>query len=184
MADRTSGRAAVDMIARTVREVGHRTPAPTREDRVSHLVAARELERFDLGADRVDIRRWGVLSSDGRPAGVVDRLLVETATGRVRYVSVVLAPPEGSEKPAAASGSVLVPVGSCRSIADRRLVVLDDITNEDLARAPRLPRRAITRADEDATLAAYGVATSHEIPPGQMYTRPHFDERRLLATAE
>jgi hypothetical protein len=181
MNDTASGRGMADIIARTVREVV-KASAPTKGDRISHLVAARELERFHLGAERVDIRSWNVLSSDGRLVGVVDRLLVETATGRVRYASVVLAPLDASEEPAIAPGSVLVPVGSIRQIADRRLVVLDDLTSEDLVRAPRLPRRAITRADEDATLAAYGIATSREIPEGQMYTRPHFDERRLLAT--
>ncbi len=58
------------------------------DERVCYLTAARELQHFELAGGRADIRGWAVVAGEGRAVGVVERLLVEQATGRVRWVTV------------------------------------------------------------------------------------------------
>jgi len=57
--------------------------------------------------------------------------------------------------------------------------VLDGVTTGQLASAPRLENRAVTRAEEDATLAAYGMPNSLHLKPTDFYRHPNFDESRL-----
>jgi hypothetical protein len=146
--------------------------------RISHLVAARELERFALGVDRIDIRRWPVFGSDGLYVGIVDRLLVETGTGKIRYASVLVAAELSAGGPRAPAGSVLVPIGLVHLLTEREEIVIDFLTTTMLADAPRLHARPITRADEDATLVSYGMATSRDVGE-QLYAGALFDERRI-----
>jgi hypothetical protein len=146
--------------------------------RVSHLVPARELERFALGVERVDIRRWPAFGSDGLYVGMVDRLLVETGTGKIRYASVTIAVPLAPGGSRAPTGSVLVPIGLVHPLFDREEIVIDYLSADMLAAAPRLHARPITRSDEDATLASYHMATSRDVGD-LLYGGPNFDERRL-----
>lgn len=148
-------------------------------DRASYLVPARELSRFHLGRERVDIREWPVFASDGRLVGAVNRLMVETATKKIRYIAVSLIPEAAHDYRPTAPGSVLVPVGAIRRLDDRHAVVLQGLASGQLARAPRLRARAVMRADEDATLAVYGMPNSHQVPAADFYNGPNFDERRL-----
>ncbi|MEO8909805.1 MAG: hypothetical protein ABI408_06205 [Gemmatimonadaceae bacterium] len=78
-----------------------------------------------------------------------------------------------------AVGSVLVPIGVVQQLDDREAIKLDGISSGDLASAPRLRARAITRDDENAALAEYGMSTSRELPAADFYKRPEFDEAPL-----
>lgn len=147
-------------------------------DRASYIVPARELSRFHLD-QRVDIREWPVFASDGRLVGAVQRLMVEHASRKIRYVSVSLIRDAAHDYRPTQPGSVLVPVGVIRRLDDRQAVVLDGLTSSQLARAPRLRPRAVTRAEEDETLEVYGMPSSRELPTSDFYKSPNFDERRL-----
>lgn len=152
---------------------------PSESDaRVSHLVPARELERFALGVERVDIRRWPAFGSDGLYVGMVDRLLVETGTGKIRYATVTIAVPLAAGGSRAPTGSVLVPIGLVHPLFDREEIVIDSLSADMLAGAPRLHARPVTRSDEDATLASYHMATSRDVGD-MLYGGPGFDERRI-----
>ena len=76
---------------------------------------------------------------------------------------------------------MLVPVGCARRYDERPAVVLTSLSVRQLIRAPRIPSRALTRADEDATLAAYGMFTSLELPGEAFYDSPAFSEQLLFA---
>jgi hypothetical protein len=147
-------------------------------DRASYIVPARELGRFHLG-NRVDVREWPVFASDGRLVGAVKRLMIEHASKKVRYIAVSLISDAVHDLQPTQPGSVLVPVGLVRRLDDRQAIVLEGLASNQLARAPRLRARAVVRADEDATLAAYGMANSREVSAADFYKNPRFDERRL-----
>ena len=148
-------------------------------DHSSHLMPARELTRFKLGEERVDIRRWPVFTSDGRLVGAVDRLMVEASSKKIRYISVALIREAVNDYRSIVPGSVLVPIGLVRRLDDREAIVIDALASFQLAGAPRLRARAVTRAEEDATLAAYGMPTSREIPAADFYKNQNFDEDRI-----
>jgi hypothetical protein len=148
-------------------------------DRASYIVPARELSRFRLGSHRVDIREWPVFASDGRLVGAVQRLMVEHASKKIRYIAVSLIRNAADDYRPTAPGSVLVPIGVIRRLDDRQAVALDRLASGDLARAPRLHARAVTRADEDETLAVYGMPGSCDVSAADYYNSAHFDERRL-----
>ena len=148
---------------------------------ISHLLAARELATFRLGPQRVDVREWQVFASDGRAVGVVDRLYVEIASGFVRYVSIRLTQHAEHDERPTRPGCVLVPIGLVRRYDEQRALSLDALTSDVIAAAPRLPSRPPNRADEDATLAAFGMATSRDLPGGDLYSGIGFDESRLAS---
>jgi hypothetical protein len=149
-----------------------------RGDRASYIAPAREIGRFQLG-NRVDVREWPVFASDGRLVGAVQRLMVEHASKKIRYIAVSLIRDAVHDFKPTEPGSVLVPIGIVRRLDDRQAIVLDGLASGQLARAPRLRARAVTRADEDATLAAYGMPNSREISAADFYRSLTFDERRL-----
>lgn len=147
--------------------------------RASYLTAVRELDRFEFGPARDDVRRLQVFSA-GRLVGVVDRLLVETATRKVRYAVVTLDRHAASDDAPNAVGGVLVPIGSLRRVKERGGLELCEFSTQMLVDAPRLHARPVTRGDELATLAAYGCdATSTS--SAELYAHERFDERQALA---
>lgn len=147
-------------------------------DRTSGLSTARELMGFRLSDPAADVRGWSVVASDRREAGVVTGLLVDIHTRKVRYLAVAL--DLGLERRARSRdpGTVMIPVGVARRADKARAVMLDGITSWMMIRAPRVPSRPITRADELATLAVYGLLGS--ATERDMYSGPHFDESTLL----
>lgn len=156
---------------------GPATRAPAQPQRPSNVVAARELQGFSLPASHRDVRRWPVYSCDAQFVGAVDALFVELQTKRVRYISVAL---DHARWVSPVWGRVLVPVGAARRVDTPGFVVLDALSAQELADAPRLAVRPVTRSDEDATLAAFGMLASGERPAGDLYGGPHFDDRALL----
>lgn len=61
-----------------------------RRDR-RRIVPLTRLPAHRLAGDEPDVRGWTVFDSDGRRMGEVDDLLLDTASGRVRYLDVDLA---------------------------------------------------------------------------------------------
>ena len=157
---------------------GPATRAAAQPQRPSNVVAARELLGFSLPGWQRDVRRWPVYSCDAKRVGAVDALLVELQTKRVRYIAVTL---DDEALPSPVWGRVLVPVGAARRVDERGFVVLDTLTAQQLVEAPRLAVRPVTRSDEDATLAAFGMLTSSDLPAGDLYCGPRFDDQALLA---
>ncbi|MGH7605172.1 MAG: PRC-barrel domain-containing protein [Gemmatimonadaceae bacterium] len=149
--------------------------------RASYVLPARELIRFRLGEERVDIRRWPVYAADGRLVGAVDKLMVEAASRKVRYVTVSLIKTAVHDDKPIPAGSVLVPIGVVKRLDHRHAITLARLNSNVLGDAPRLPARAITRGDEDATLAGYGMSTSREVGATDFYDRSEFDDAPLLS---
>jgi hypothetical protein len=161
--------------AERVREAAwHETDVPAHAS--SHLLRAREMPAFVIGDNRVDVRGWPVYSCDAQLVGRVDALYVDMRSNVVRYLGIALA----DEDTGVRTGSVLVPVGATARPGDRHVVVLSTISSSQLTAAPRVMRRPITRSDEDAVLAAYGIATSRDIGGRDLYSMPAFSGTRLF----
>ena len=154
------------------------TPSPNDK---SELIAVREIADFDFEG-RGDIRGSRVLSSDSQLVGVVDALFADRHTKALRYLGVTLVTSVDLSRGGSA-GAVLVPVGAASRPGDQRAVVLRSLSAKQLESAPRILNRSFDRADEIATLVAYGMATSTDAAAPAEYEGPHFDERRLFATS-
>jgi sporulation protein YlmC with PRC-barrel domain len=152
----------------------------TPETRATCVGAAREIQHFELGERRADVRGWTVITGDERIAGVVDKLMVDLKTKEVRYLAVTLAAKALDGAGSSQRGQVLVPIGLVTRVAERRCLVLESLTLTQLVSAPRIRNRPLTRADEDATLSVYGMDTSRDIPHDEFYNRDLFDERGLF----
>jgi hypothetical protein len=105
--------------------------------------------------------------------------MIEPLTQRVRYVAVSLLAGADREWHPSILGSVMVPVGLVQRRDERQVLQIDGLTSEQLANAPRLLSRAVMRADEDATLAAFGLPNSTDSPAADFYKKPLFDERSV-----
>jgi hypothetical protein len=156
----------------TLRETRPVTPA----GRASAIVQAREVDGFSLGSSRPDVRGWPVYTADGELVGDVDALYIDMRSHRVRYLAIALRDSARRLAP----WRVLVPVGCARRYDERAAVVLTSLSSKQLKHAPRIPNRALTRADEDATLAAYDMFTSLELPGNDFYDSPAFSEQLLF----
>ncbi|MEO8333732.1 MAG: PRC-barrel domain-containing protein [bacterium] len=136
--------------------------------------------RFTFGDDRVDIRGWEVYSNDAHMVGSVESFFIDMHAKAVRYVGIALHDTETG----APTGTVLVPVGAVVRRSERRVVMVRALSSAQLAAAPRLPNRPITRADEDATLAVYGMATSRDVSAVDLYNGPNFAEHELFGARD
>jgi len=152
----------------------------TPDERVSSLTSAWELQGIRLPAACVEVLGWQVFAHDGLLVGTVSRLIVDTRTRIIRYVAVMLSGGYFGKSTIAAPRNVLVPVGLVRRVDERHALALEQITTAQLARAPKLPMRAIIRADEYATLASYGLAALWDLATEAMYSASIFDATPLL----
>jgi hypothetical protein len=95
----------------------------------------------------------------------------------IRYLGVAI----GDSNPHQSTATVLVPIGFAARLSDRPIIGLSTLSSSQLAAAARLPNRPITRADEDATLEAYGIVPS-EASENDRYSGPPFGEQGLFRT--
>jgi len=146
----------------------------------SELLRAREMPDFSLGNERTDVRGWQVYSNDAVLVGSVASLFVDMHSKAVRYLGVALGDPR-SKMP---DGEVLVPVGSASRPDDRQVIILGGLSYAQLAAAPRLAKHPITRADENAALGVYGMATWRDVSASELYSSPNFEERRLFGARD
>ena len=56
----------------------------------SRIAPLSDFDDRDVAAGDLDVRGWDVIAADGERLGVVDELLIDTGTGRVRYLDVDL----------------------------------------------------------------------------------------------
>jgi hypothetical protein len=150
------------------------------DQRYSSLTPAWELQGFRLPDTYADVRGWEVFAHDGTFVGTVSRFVVDTRTRIIRYIAVMLRGAYFGKSTIVAPRNVLVPVGLVRRDDEKHVLELEQITMAQLARAPRLPMRAIIRADEYATLATYGLAALWDLTTDAMYSAPIFDAARLF----
>jgi hypothetical protein len=179
MTSNTSKKTAQEIAIEAAEDIAKRAVVAAEPTPTTELIRARELADFSFGRDRADVRGWAVYASDAQLVGAVESVLIDASSRVVRYLVIALGDPTSR----LLLGTVLVPVGTASCLSDRRVVVLNAVTAKQLAAAPRLPNRAVTRADEDAALAVYGMATSRDVPRGDLYGGPNFEEQRLFATA-
>ncbi len=145
--------------------------------RMSCLLRAREIAGFTFHDCRIDVRGWQVMSGDSKIVGRVDSLFVDARARSVRYLGIARA----GATTTSTTGRVLVPVGLASRAQDRDVVLLDALTAAQLATAPRLPDRPVTRGDEAAALAALGIDESAAASAGDnLYRGPSFDESHLI----
>lgn len=142
----------------------------------SELLRAREIPAFTLGNERTDVRGWQVYSNDAELVGSVSSIFVDMRTRVVRYVGVAL----HTGRTKLPVGEVLVPIGWASRPDDRQVVVVSALSCAQLLAAPRLSNRPVTRADERATLKAYGMNDAAVADGSTLYERPAFEEWRLF----
>ncbi|MEP6991184.1 MAG: hypothetical protein ABJA80_09665 [bacterium] len=143
------------------------------------LIAARDVEGFELGIDRTDVRAWPVFSADARLVGNVDAMYLDPMHTAIRYLGISLGSPGDSTGPLI--GRVMVPVGSARRHGLRRRLILNHLTASQLATAPRLRNRRVTRTEEQATLYSLGLALPGAPTNGSRYDSALFEEAALFA---
>ncbi len=143
------------------------------------LVAARDFKGFELGLDRIDVRGWPVFSADAQLVGGVDAMYLDPMHPAIRYLGISLGTPGNTSSQLI--GRVMVPVGSARRHGLRKQLILSHITANQLAAAPRLRNRRVTRTEERATLQSLGLASSDTPTNGAAYVGPLFEESGLFA---
>ncbi len=105
--------------------------------------------------------------------------MIETSSKKIRHIAVALSREAVNYYRSIVPGSVLVPIRLVRRLDDCETVVIDALASFQLACAPRHRARAVTPAEEDATVAAYGMPTSREIRAADFYKNQNFDEDRI-----
>lgn len=143
----------------------------------THSIALTELDSTTLDPG-TDVRGYHVYSSEGKMVGRVEALLGDCGDRELRFLGIAMADPQYG----VITGRVMVPIGGAGRPGDRRIVMLGGITASQLACAPRLSGWRVTREEQDATLAAYGMATSRDVPSGALYDGANFDVQRMVGT--
>jgi hypothetical protein len=117
---------------------------PTADEATSPLVHSRDLDHFKIPDGDPDPRGWDVKTAEGRDIGKVSDLLVDTATGRVRYLELAV------DKDVVKTGArdyYLIPVGEARLNDDHDDVVVN-LSAADLADVPVYERGHVSREYE------------------------------------
>jgi sporulation protein YlmC with PRC-barrel domain len=63
---------------------------PEKSGKPSRIAPLGDFDDREVAAEDSDVRGWDVIAADGERMGVVDELLIDTGTGRVRYLEVDL----------------------------------------------------------------------------------------------
>jgi hypothetical protein len=117
---------------------------PTADEATSPLVHSRDLDHFKIPDGDPDPRGWDVKTSEGRDLGKVADLLVDTATGQVRYLELAV------DKDVVKDGArdfYLIPVGEARLNDDHDDVVVN-LSAAELAGVPAYERGRVSREYE------------------------------------
>ncbi len=148
----------------------------------SRIAPLSDFDDRDVAAGDVDVRGWDVIAADGERLGVVDELLIDTGTGRVRYLDVDLeddlveavatiaatseaqAPSQKIERrtdspaPADLEGvrHILLPIGQLRLDADAEQVFLGSMGSREAAALPAYRPGASLPALERALAERFG----------------------------
>lgn len=94
-----------------------------------NLARLHDLDKCQIADGEPDIRGWSVRTSDGRDAGKVDELIVDTRAMKVRYMDVVL---DRKSLGLKEERHVIVPLSNARLDDDRDDVLLGSTTATQL----------------------------------------------------
>lgn len=129
------------------------TPQPPTPNTSARLAPLHQLDDFKVADGEPDIRGWSVHTADGRVAGKVDDLIVDTQAMKVRYIDVEL---DRGALGLRDERHVLVPLADARLDDRGDEVLLGSATAADLARMQPLDRERMEFTgppprDEDAS---------------------------------
>jgi len=119
---------------------------PTADEAIRPLVHSHDLDHFKIPDGDPDPRGWDVKTADGRDLGKVSDLLVDTETGRVRYLELAV---DKDVVKAGAREYYLIPIGEAR-LDDARDDVVVNLSAADLANVPVYERGRVSRTYEQS----------------------------------
>jgi sporulation protein YlmC with PRC-barrel domain len=131
------------------------TPGGAREHEHA-LLHSRDMDHFRIPDGDPDPRGWDVRNASGRSLGKVADLLVDSSTGRVRYLEVSV------DKDVVKEGAreyLLVPVGTARLDDDKDDVIVN-FEVADLAEVPLYQRGGVSREYEQSLRTHLGRRSS------------------------
>ena len=105
-----------------------------------------DLDECKIADGEPDIRGWSVQTADGREAGKVDDLIVDTQAMKVRYMDVAL---DRKAFGLDEDRHVILPLSNARLDDDRDDVVLGSLTAAQLAALQAGPAMRDMPADDD-----------------------------------
>ena len=141
---------------------------PLTPSQSANLAPLHTLDDFKVSDGEPDIRGWSVHTSDGRLAGKVDELIVDTEAMKVRYMDVALDRDTlglGEER------HVMVPLADAQ---------LDDRGNDVLLGSTTVADLALMQPLDSGTLQSGAAAR----PDGAIDTRGDGDVRRMTVSEE
>lgn len=160
------------------------------------LVHARDIADFKIPDGDPDPRGWDVTTADGQRLGEVSDLMIDTSSGRVRYLEVAV------DKDVVEQGGrdyALVPVGTARLNDDRDDVVVN-LSLADVAGIPAYEHGRVSREYEQS-LRSYvrdrrGAARAADAAPApavatgaaargsdvDFYAGPEYDDRSFFGS--
>lgn len=156
------------MTNTTTRPNSHPTTEPT-------LLAAREVKDFSLGAGLPDVRGWKVTGPAMRNIGTVDRIMLDSAEKKPRYLSVQLHEQKGS--------SVLFPIGVAVADAAQKHIALEGVGPEVLNALPNVSNAPITLDIERKIVQAFSGSKTTGTA-SDWYGTPLFNSARMQTLAQ
>jgi len=143
-----------------------------------------ELRRsgYEIADDEPDIRGWQVRNLRGQVLGIVDELLFDVQSCKVRYLVLSI-----KGKPLnIVSRKVLVPIGLAELHEESDDVLLPDVTVGHLASLPAYNKTRFTSAREKATRNVFAGMEAAEVDDADtankeedFYDHEYFDENRM-----
>lgn len=144
-------------------------------DRTDRIVPLDELKDYKVADRDPDVRGWDVFDVRGEKIGEVDRLLVDTATLKVRYLDVDL-----DDGIATGDRHVLVPIGYARLDEREDHVFVDRITAAQLASVPAYVNEPLTREYEDELRSHFDSQAPRAIETQpDFYAHESYDDTRF-----
>jgi sporulation protein YlmC with PRC-barrel domain len=146
------------------------------------LMHLSDMRGFTLPEPMPDIRGWKVVLPDGRRAGTVEDLIVDTDGLVVKYLEVKV---DRDFLGTDDDNWVLVPIGAARLDDDEERVIVDRLPAKGLENAPRqyAGHPVPTREQERALRDYYGSATDSERQRGLFDPRRFWGRRGSADTA-
>jgi hypothetical protein len=133
---------------------------------------------YEIVSDEPDIRKWKVKNGAGKILGVVDELLVDRQTHKVRYLVLNI-----QGKPLnLLSRKVLVPIGIAELDRMEDVVILPTVTLDHLATLPVYKKSKLNLETERKVrhiFSSPGVPYDDTVTDDVFYEHEHFDDRNF-----
>jgi sporulation protein YlmC with PRC-barrel domain len=132
---------------------------------------------YEIVSDEPDIRKWKVRNTDGRILGVVDDLIIDKQSRKVRYIVLDL----NGKSLNLLSRKILIPIGISHFDELDDIVVLPNVTVEHLATLPGYNKGKIT-VDEERKIrnifspSSPRVEYDDRIDDERFYEHEHFND--------